>query len=84
MVGGVKRLFNEYNGQTLERVWQILFKIYTQVLRVTGHSEFETELDETEKWPQKGMLQSTVDIDQEVHQKTLNWWAGDAESDGNE
>lgn len=58
--------------------------MYTQVLRVMEDSEFEAEHDGTEKWHKKGMLQSTVDIDQEVHQKTLNWWAGDAESDGDE
>ena len=35
--------YEEYDGATLERVWQSLFKVYNQKLRKLGDNDFSVE-----------------------------------------
>ena len=35
--------YEEYDGDTLERVWQSLFKVYNQTLRKLGDNDFRVE-----------------------------------------
>ncbi|CAN0403648.1 unnamed protein product, partial [Laminaria digitata] len=36
-------LYEKYDGDTLERVWQSLFKVYNQTLRKLGDNDFHVE-----------------------------------------
>lgn len=72
MVGGIKRLYDGYDQETHERVWQSLFKMYIQVLRTLRGHDFEMEHAGTVKRQKGGQLQSRVDIDQETFEMALN------------
>lgn len=43
MVEGARVIFAEYDSEVLERVWQSIFKIYSQVLRIRSGNEFEVK-----------------------------------------
>lgn len=56
---GVERLFDEYDEETLERVWKSLFKRkYNQVWRVLGGNDFKVEHTGTDTRQSQGKLQS--------------------------
>ncbi|CAN0246078.1 unnamed protein product, partial [Laminaria digitata] len=43
LVKNIFNLYEEYGGDTLERVWQSLFKVYNQTLRKLGDNDFRVE-----------------------------------------
>ena len=46
--------YEEYDGDTLERVWQSLFKVYNQTLRKLGDNDFSVEHTGVRKRPEGG------------------------------
>lgn len=56
LVWGVASVFHTYDVDTLERVCQSLFKIYSQVLRPLGGNDFEVGHIVTKKRQQEGEL----------------------------
>lgn len=62
IVAGVMKLFTEYDQETLERVWQHLFKRYNQVLGALGWNDFEVQHG-------RGVEPATVDIDKGASEK---------------
>ncbi|CAN0061435.1 unnamed protein product, partial [Laminaria digitata] len=65
----VKTIFKqcaEYDGATLERVWQSLFKVYNQTLRNLGDNDFSVEHTGVSARQRAGTLERVVKYDQEA------------------
>ena len=43
LVETIFQQYEEYDGATLKRVWQSLFKVYNQTLRKMGDNDFSVE-----------------------------------------
>lgn len=41
MIAGIRKPFDEYDNESLERVWQSLFKRYNQVVKALVGNDFE-------------------------------------------
>ena len=81
MARGVKVMFDEYDAQTLERMWQSLFKRYNQVSGALGKNDFEVVHAQTEQKQKTGILENEVKIDTEAFDRAADWWCTAEESD---
>ena len=54
--------YEEYDGATLERVWQSLFKVYNQTLRKLGDNDFSVEHTRVSARQMAGMLERVVNM----------------------
>ena len=60
LVQNVFDQYEEYDGDTLERVWQSLFKVYNQTLRKLGDNDFRVEHTGVGKRQRDGTLETVV------------------------
>ena len=63
------------NFDTLERVWQILFKVYNQTLRQMGDNDFSVEYTGVRVRQMAGTLERVVKYDAVAFQKTWDFLA---------
>ena len=56
----------EYDGDTLERVWQSLLKVYHQTLRNLGDNDFRVEHTGVKARQRAGTLERVVKYDAEA------------------
>ena len=63
LVQNVFDQYEEYDGDTLERVWQSLLKVYNQTLRKLGDNDFRVEHTGVGKRQRDGMLETVVKYD---------------------
>ena len=61
--------YEEYDGATLERVWQSLFKVYNQTLRKLGDNDFSVERTGVSARQRAGTLERVAKNDQEAFTK---------------
>ncbi|CAN0111437.1 unnamed protein product [Pylaiella littoralis] len=76
--------YEEYDGETLERVWQSLFKVYNQTLRKMGDNDFAVEYTGVRKPQREGTLERVVKYPKEALEKACVWMASspsDSEDD---
>lgn len=69
-------MFAEHDAETLQRVWQSLFKRYKQVLRARGSNDFEVKRTETAQGQKRGRGQgmaTMVKISRGVFNAALDW-----------
>jgi len=84
LVEAIFEQYEEYDGETLERVWQSLFKVYNQTLRKMGDNDFAVEHTEVKKRQREGTLERVVKYDKEALEKAYAWMAAspsDSEDD---
>ena len=62
-VAALKSINDEYDGDTLERVWQSLFKVYNQTLRKLGNNGFSVEHTGVRARQRAGTLERVVKYD---------------------
>ncbi|CAM9782604.1 unnamed protein product, partial [Discosporangium mesarthrocarpum] len=55
-VAGMEKQYAEKKPETLERVWQSLFKVYNAVLRVKGGNNYDLEHTGVESAQKRGKL----------------------------
>ena len=82
----VETIFKEYadyDGDTLERVWQSLFKVYNQTLRKLGDNDFSVEHTRVTARQRAGTLERVVKYDKEAFTKAWNYLASSS-SDGDD
>ena len=65
--------YEEYDGATLERVWQSLFKVYNQKLRKLGDNDFSVEHARVSARQRAGTLERVVKYDQEAFTKAWDY-----------
>ena len=58
----IRDRYEEYDGATLERVWQSLFKVYNQTLRKLGDNDFSVEHTRVSARQRAGMLERVVNM----------------------
>ena len=73
--------YEKYDGDTMERVWQSLFKVYDQTLRLMGDNDFKVEHTGVSSRQRAGTLESVVKYDQEALTKAWDYLAS-SPSDG--
>lgn len=56
-------MYDGYDADTLELVWQCLFKRYNQVLKALGADDFSAEHTGARKWQREGILDHLVPVD---------------------
>ena len=66
LVQNVFDQYEEYDGDTLEQVWQSLFKLYNQTLRKLGDNDFRVEHTGVGKRQRDGTLKTVVVYDAEA------------------
>ena len=66
LVQNVFDRYEEYGGDTLERVWQSLFIVYIQTLRKLGDNDFRVEHTGVGKRQRDGTLETVVKYDAEA------------------
>ena len=76
--------YEEFDGETLERVWQSLFKVYNQTLRKKGDNDFSVEHTEVSKRQRDGTLERVVKYDKEALDKAWEWMASSPSDDEEE
>ena len=81
LAASVATMYDDYDAETLERIWQSLFKIYNQVFRTLGRNDFDVEHSQTEKKQQEGKLQKVVSVDREAYERALAWLMDGDEDD---
>ena len=62
-VAALKSISEEYDGDTLERVWQSLLKVYNQALRTLGDNDFSLEHSGVRVRQRAGTLERVVKYD---------------------
>ena len=73
--------YEKYDGDTMERVWQSLFKVYDQTLRLMGDNDFKVEHTGVSRRQRAGTLERVVKYDQEAFTKAWDYLAS-SPSDG--
>ena len=63
LVETIFQQYEEYDGDTLERVWQSLFKVYNQTLRTLGDNDFSVEYSGVRVRQRAGTLERVVKYD---------------------
>ena len=58
--------YAKYDGDTLERVWQSLFKVYNQILRKLGDNDFSVEHTGLRVRQRAGTLERVVKYDEDA------------------
>jgi len=71
--------YEEYDGDTLERVWQSLFKVYNQTLRKLGDNDFSVEHTGVRKRQREGTLERVVKYDVEAFKTAWDYLADEEE-----
>ena len=71
----------EYDGDTLERVWQSLFKVYNQTLRQMGYKDFSVEHTGVRVRQMAGTLERVVKYDAVTFQKACDFLASSDDED---
>ena len=71
--------YEEYDGDTLERVWQSLFKVYNQTLSKLGDNDFSVEHTEVRKRQMEGTLKRVVKYDVEAFKTAWDYLADEEE-----
>ena len=71
--------YEEYDGDTLERVWQSLFKVYNQTLRKLGDNDFSVEHTGVRKRQREGTLERVVKYDVEAFKTAWDYLADEDE-----
>ena len=74
-------LYEEYDGDTLERVWQSLFKVYNQTLRKLGDNDFRVEHTGVKARQRAGTLERVVKYDAEAFNAAWDYLAS-SDSEG--
>ena len=69
------------NLDTLERVWQSLFKVYNQTLRKMGDNDFSVEHTGVRVWQMAGTLERVVKYDAVAFQKAWDFLASSDDED---
>ena len=69
------------NFDTLERVWQSLFKVYNQALRQLGDNDFSVEHTEVRVRQMAGTLERVVKYDAVAFQKAWDFLASSDDED---
>ena len=69
------------NFDTLERVWQSLFKVYKQTLRQMGDNDFSVEHTGVRVRQMAGTLERVVKYDAVAFQKARDFLASSADED---
>ena len=62
-VAALKSINDEYDGDTLERVWQSLFKVYNQTPRTLGDNDVSVEHSGVRARQRAGTLEKVVKYD---------------------
>ena len=73
--------YEKYDGDTMERVWQGLFKVYDQTLRLMGDNDFTVEHTGVSRRQRAGTLERGVKYYQEAFTKAWDYLAS-SPSDG--
>ncbi|CAN0464352.1 unnamed protein product [Laminaria digitata] len=63
LVQNIFDLYEAYDGDTLERVWQSLYKVYNQTLRKLGDNDFRVEHTGVSARQRAGTLERVVKYD---------------------
>ena len=71
----------EYDGDTLERVWQSLLKVYHQTLRNLGDNDFRVEHTGVGKRQRDGTLETVVKYDAEAFSAAWDYLADSDKED---
>lgn len=83
IVEGVRSMYGQYDVNSLELVWQSLFKRYNQILTALGGSDVDIGHATSRKWQRQRCLDCLVLIDKAAYDVTFNWWI-DREDRSNE
>ena len=81
LVQNVFDQYEEYDGDTLERVWQSLFKVYNQTLRKLGGNDFCVEYTGVGKRHRDGTLETVVKYDAEAFSAAWDYLADSDKED---
>ena len=81
LVQNVFDQYEEYDGDTLERVWQSLFKVYNQTLRKLGDNDFRVEHTGVGKRQRDGTLETVVKYDAEAFSAAWHYLADSDKED---
>ena len=74
--------YEEYDGDTLERVWQSLFKVYNQTLRKLGDNDFSVDHTGVGKRQREGTLERVVKYDVDAFKTAWDYLADEEEEVG--
>ena len=66
LVETIFQQYEEYDGDTSERVWQSLFKVYNQTLRTLGDNDFSVEHSGVRVRQRAGTLERVEKYDVDV------------------
>ncbi|CAM9788620.1 unnamed protein product, partial [Sphacelaria rigidula] len=69
LVETIFKQYEEYDGDTLERVWQSPFKVYNQTLRELGDNDFSVEHSGVRVRQRAGTLERVVKYDKDTFTK---------------
>ena len=75
LVETIFQQYAEYDGDTLERVWQSLFKVYNQTLRKMGDNDFRVEHTGVSARQKAGTLERVVEYDKKAFAEAWDYMA---------
>ena len=78
---GIFDLYEEHDGDTLEWVWQSLFKVYNQTLFKLGDNDFRVEHTGVKARQRAGTLERVVKYDAEVFNAAWDYLASSDSED---
>ena len=81
LVESIYEQYEDYDGETLERVSQSLFKVYNQTLRNVGDNDFAVEHTGVRKRQREGTLEKVVKYDKEAFERAYAWMASSPSDD---
>ena len=81
LVQTIFQQYDEYDGATLQRVWQSQFKVYNQTIRKMGDNDFSVEHTGVTARQRAGTLERVVKYDQDAFSKAWDYLAAPT-SDG--
>ena len=81
LVQNVFRQYEEYDGHTLERVWQSPFKVYNQTLRTLGDNDLREEHTGVGKRQRDETLETVVKDDAEAFSAAWDYLADSDKED---
>ena len=73
LVETIFQQYEEYDGDTSERVWQSLFKVYNQTLRTLGDNDFSVEHSGVRVRQRAGTLERVVKYDVDAVKATWDF-----------
>ena len=76
LVETIFQQYEEYDGDTLERVWQSLFKVYNQTLRTLGDNDFSVEHSGVRVRQRAGTLERVVKYDVDAFKAAWDFLSG--------